>query len=103
MSKTLNPSGRRKGSPKKVGKGWLVEVRTDHTVDGANDTISVPATFVEGDLPGVWLYDAGVNGQGQPGFKLCGDPDYLDELAEALSLMAEDIRTRAGWNQLPKK
>lgn len=98
-----HPGGRAKGLPKRVRKGWLVEVRAPHNVEGRDGRIEVPALFVEGDLPGVWLYDAGVEGRGQEGFKLCGDPDFLDEVAQALSLMAKDIRARAGWDRPPKK
>lgn len=96
-----NIRDRRKRKPKRVGEGWLIKTGSDqHEVTGRrNKKIKVAANYIHGHLQGVWIEDAGVNGKGQVGFQLYGHPDFLDELADALRLLAEHIRTTAGWNQ----
>ena len=57
------------------------------------EVVSVPANFVHGHpSSGVWIEDAGVEGRGQHGFKICGHPDYLDDLAAALRALARELR-----------
>jgi hypothetical protein len=94
-----NGLGRAHGKPKRAREGWVVLTNNHHDVDGAKGRVQVPATYIEGGLTGVWIYDAGVEGQGQDGFEICGDPDFLDELADAFKLLAEDIRAKSGWTR----
>jgi hypothetical protein len=87
-------SVRKQSKPKKASNGWVVETNFPHSVEGRyGDIVRVPATFVHGHpSTGVWIEDAGVDGNGQHGFKICGHPDFLDDLADTLRALASDVR-----------
>jgi hypothetical protein len=87
-------SVRKRSKPKKLPKGWVVQTNWPHIVLGRNnERIEVGANFIHGHpTTGVWIEDAGVEGRGQSGFKICGHPDYLDDMADALHAMAAELR-----------
>lgn len=91
-------SVRKRSRPKKTKDGWVVQTNWDHSVTGRNDKkLKIPANFVHGHPSiGVWIEDAGVEGEGQDGFHICGHPDYLDDLADTLKALANELR-QSGW------
>lgn len=91
-------SKRKKSTPQPRSEGFIVEINWPHDVEGRRGKmIEVKANFIHGHPSvGVYIEDAGVDGNGQPGFKICGHPDYLDDLAEALKALATKIRS-SGW------